>query len=93
MIRDLSSIQNGYKKCTCQISYSNSLHAVATFYRLFSLTSSMEDMLDVFSCAMKTKVKYCVVNAMSDNPGMVWDIETTKKLIGYNPKSKGFSSE
>ncbi|MBF9033357.1 NAD-dependent epimerase/dehydratase family protein [Rhodobacterales bacterium HKCCE2091] len=27
-----------------------------------------------------------VVNLMSDNPGMRWDIETTKKMIGYEPK-------
>jgi NAD+ dependent glucose-6-phosphate dehydrogenase len=26
-----------------------------------------------------------VLNLMSDNPGMRWDIEETKKVIGYAP--------
>jgi NAD+ dependent glucose-6-phosphate dehydrogenase len=31
-------------------------------------------------------VGFAVLNLMSDNPGMRWDIETTKRTIGYAPK-------
>jgi NAD(P)-dependent dehydrogenase (short-subunit alcohol dehydrogenase family) len=30
-------------------------------------------------------VGFAVLNLMSDNPGMRWDIETTKRVIGYAP--------
>jgi NAD+ dependent glucose-6-phosphate dehydrogenase len=29
---------------------------------------------------------FAVLNLMSDNPGMRWDIETTRKTIGYEPQ-------
>ena len=29
---------------------------------------------------------FVVLNLMSDNPGMRWDIETTKQTIGYAPQ-------
>jgi uronate dehydrogenase len=31
-------------------------------------------------------VGFAVLNLMSDNPGMRWDIETTKRAIGYAPR-------
>jgi hypothetical protein len=31
-------------------------------------------------------VGFAVLNLMSDNPGMRWDIETTKRTIGYAPR-------
>ena len=31
-------------------------------------------------------VHFAVLNLMSDNPGMRWDIETTKRVIGYAPQ-------
>jgi hypothetical protein len=31
-------------------------------------------------------VNFAVLNLMSDNPGMRWDIETTKRTIGYSPR-------
>jgi len=31
-------------------------------------------------------IGFAVLNLMSDNPGMRWDIETTKRLIGYAPR-------
>jgi len=31
-------------------------------------------------------VGFAVLNLMSDNPGMRWDIETTKRVIGYAPQ-------
>jgi hypothetical protein len=30
-------------------------------------------------------VGFAVLNLMSDNPGMRWDIETTRRTIGYAP--------
>ena len=29
---------------------------------------------------------FAVLNLMSDNPGMRWDIETTRRTIGYEPR-------
>jgi NAD(P)-dependent dehydrogenase (short-subunit alcohol dehydrogenase family) len=31
-------------------------------------------------------VGFAVLNLMSDNPGMRWDIDTTRKVIGYAPR-------
>ena len=31
-------------------------------------------------------VGFAVLNLMSDNPGMRWDIETTREAIGYVPQ-------
>jgi NAD(P)-dependent dehydrogenase (short-subunit alcohol dehydrogenase family) len=31
-------------------------------------------------------IGFAVLNLMSDNPGMRWDIETTKRAIGYAPR-------
>ena len=31
-------------------------------------------------------VAFAVLNLMSDNPGMPWDIETTRRVIGYAPR-------
>jgi hypothetical protein len=31
-------------------------------------------------------VQFAVLNLMSDNPGMRWDIEETRRLIGYEPR-------
>ena len=31
-------------------------------------------------------VEFAVLNLMSDNPGMRWDIETTKRVISYAPQ-------
>jgi len=31
-------------------------------------------------------VDFAVLHLMSDNPGMPWDIETTKRVIGYAPR-------
>jgi nucleoside-diphosphate-sugar epimerase len=31
-------------------------------------------------------VPFAVLNLMSDNPGMRWDIEATKRVIGYRPQ-------
>jgi hypothetical protein len=31
-------------------------------------------------------VPFAIVNLESDNPGMRWDLEHTRKTIGYEPK-------
>jgi NAD+ dependent glucose-6-phosphate dehydrogenase len=31
-------------------------------------------------------VGFAVLNLMSENPGMRWDIATTKQVIGYTPR-------
>src|SRR5581483_11959474 len=31
-------------------------------------------------------IGFAVLNLMSDNPGMRWDVETTKRVIGYAPQ-------
>jgi nucleoside-diphosphate-sugar epimerase len=36
--------------------------------------------------ALADGVGFAVLNLMSDNPGMRWDIETTKRAIGYAPR-------
>lgn len=32
------------------------------------------------------KVQFAALNLMSNNPGMRWDLEETKRVIGYNPQ-------
>jgi NAD+ dependent glucose-6-phosphate dehydrogenase len=36
--------------------------------------------------AFATNVPFAVLNLMSDNPGMRWDLEQTRKVIGYAPR-------
>jgi NAD+ dependent glucose-6-phosphate dehydrogenase len=36
--------------------------------------------------ALADGIGFAVLNLMSDNPGMRWDIETTKRTIGYAPR-------
>ena len=49
---------------------------------------SNRDLCDGFEKAVTApaSVRFAVLNLMSDNPGMRWDIETTKRVIGYAPK-------
>ncbi len=36
--------------------------------------------------AIAENVEFAVLNLMSDNPGMPWDIEETRRVIGYQPQ-------
>ncbi len=36
--------------------------------------------------AIADGVNFAVLNHMSDNPGMPWDIDETRRVIGYDPK-------
>lgn len=48
---------------------------------------SDQDFLNGMQCAIDAEnINFEVLNLMSDNPGMRWDIEPTKQLIGYQPK-------
>ncbi len=49
---------------------------------------SNRDLCDGFEKAVMAPadVGFAVLNLMSDNPGMRWDIETTKRVIGYAPR-------
>jgi NAD+ dependent glucose-6-phosphate dehydrogenase len=49
---------------------------------------SDRDFCDGFEKAVTAPqaVGFQVLNLMSDNPGMRWDIETTKRVIGYAPR-------
>src|SRR5262249_9648069 len=49
---------------------------------------SDRDLCDGFEKAVTASadVRFALVNLMSDNPGMRWDIETTKRTIGYAPR-------
>ncbi|MFK7857806.1 MAG: NAD-dependent epimerase/dehydratase family protein [Granulosicoccus sp.] len=48
---------------------------------------SDRDFLNGMQCAIAAEnIDYEVLNLMSDNPGMHWDIETTKRVIGYQPQ-------
>ena len=48
---------------------------------------SDRDFLNGMVAAIAAKdVEFAVLNLMSDNPGMRWDISETKRLIGYAPQ-------
>jgi hypothetical protein len=38
-------------------------------------------------------VRFAVVNGMSNNTGMRWDIEHTRKLVGYEPQDDVIKDE
>lgn len=48
---------------------------------------SDRDFLNGMRAAIEAKnIPFAALNLMSENPGMRWDIEETKRLIGYEPK-------
>ena len=48
---------------------------------------SDEDFLNGVLAAILTRnVSFATLNLMSNNPGMRWDLEETRQLIGYSPK-------
>ncbi|MBI4923296.1 MAG: NAD(P)-dependent oxidoreductase [Devosia nanyangense] len=48
---------------------------------------SSRDMLNAMERAIEAEsVDFAVLNLVSDNPGMRWDIEATKRSIGYAPR-------
>jgi nucleoside-diphosphate-sugar epimerase len=54
---------------------------------------SDRDYLQGMKCAIDAgDIRYAVLNLMSDNPGMRWDLQPTRDLIGYRPED-GWSAE
>ena len=48
---------------------------------------SDRDFLNGMQCAIDAEnIEFEILNLMSQNPGMRWDIEPTKNLIGYKPQ-------
>ena len=48
--------------------------------------SDRDLMSGVISAVTAKEVSFAVVNLVSENPGMRWNIEETKKAIGYKPE-------
>jgi NAD+ dependent glucose-6-phosphate dehydrogenase len=50
---------------------------------------SDRDLCQAIECAVRARdVPFAVLNVMSANPGMRWDIEHTRSVIGYVPKDR-----
>ncbi len=47
---------------------------------------SDRDLCQAMQRAVLADVGFAVLNLMSDNPGMPWDIERTRRVIGYAPQ-------
>lgn len=48
---------------------------------------SDRDFLQGMTAAVTAEgVDFAILNLMSDNPGMRWDIDTTRRVIGYDPQ-------
>ena len=48
---------------------------------------SDRDLCHAMDCAVRAPaLDFAVLNVMSDNPGMRWDIEATRRMIGYQPQ-------
>jgi nucleoside-diphosphate-sugar epimerase len=59
--------------------------ALTWFKRMWLSTADMCQLMEqAITVALKPKT-FLVVNGMSDNEGMVWNIEETKALLGYAP--------
>lgn len=49
------------------------------------------DFLDAVQAAIKVpEVKFALLNLVSNNPGMRWDLSETRRILGFSPKD-GFS--
>jgi len=54
---------------------------------------SDRDFFNGMQCAIDAEnIKFEILNLMSDNPNMRWDIERTKKIIGYKPKDGHYAA-
>jgi NAD+ dependent glucose-6-phosphate dehydrogenase len=61
-----------------------------------ALWLSNRDMVRLFECAVEAELgeeKFVVVNGMSNNSGMQWDITTTADLLEYSPEDDAFAEE
>jgi NAD+ dependent glucose-6-phosphate dehydrogenase len=61
-----------------------------------SLWLSNNDLIRLFDCAVEAELDdrlFVVVNGMSNNRGMRWDISTTAELLGFNPEDDAYAEE
>jgi len=56
------------------------------FKQMWLSTRDMCQLMEQAITVPKEPKSFLVVNGMSDNEGMVWDIEATKRLLGYVPQ-------
>lgn len=55
---------------------------------------SNEDALQLFECAVEADLENChylIVNGMSNNSGMRWDLSSTNEWLGYQPEDDAFA--
>jgi len=55
------------------------------FKRMWLSTSDMCQLIEQAITVQKDPGSFLIVNGMSDNEDMVWNIEETKRLLGYAP--------
>jgi nucleoside-diphosphate-sugar epimerase len=60
-----------------------------SWYRLMWLSNRDFCQLMERCILAASTIRFAVVNGMSANPGMRWDIETTRRLVGYVPEDHG----
>jgi nucleoside-diphosphate-sugar epimerase len=54
------------------------------------------DLVRLFECAVEAELdgtSFLVVNAMSNNRGMRWDISKTSERLGYSPEDDAYAEE
>ena len=55
---------------------------------------SNQDYCQVVEKAILAKnVSFAVLNAMSNNSGMKWDLSETQRVLDYQPKDDAYASE
>ena len=57
---------------------------------------SNADLIQLFDCAVETEIEdrtFVVLNGMSRNHGMRWDLSETAELLGYLPVDDAFAAE
>lgn len=60
--------------------------AVISDVRVRRTLLSTTDTIDIFSKSLEAEVKFGIYNAVSDNPGRPWSIETAISELGFDPK-------
>jgi uronate dehydrogenase len=57
---------------------------------------SNRDLVRLFECAVEADLEdelFVVVNGMSNNRGMRWDISRTADILGYSPEDDAYAEE
>ena len=56
---------------------------------------SNADLIRLFDCAVEAEIEdrlFAVLNGMSRNHGMRWDLSETAELLGYLPRDDAFAT-